>query len=80
MPEHYDYSEPSRLLSLARLTSYRTSLATQTDAQLFGSYCWNLAIVGAFIHYCNSLKYLFEMRLIMLLLQNIRLQINIGLS
>lgn len=48
MHEHYDYSEPARLLSLPRLTSYRTSLATQTDAQLFGSYCWNLAVVGAF--------------------------------
>ena len=48
MPENYDYSEPARLLSTARLSSYRTSLATQTDAQLFGSYCWNLAIVGAF--------------------------------
>ncbi|GKX52227.1 Abi family protein [Budvicia aquatica] len=48
MPDSYDYTEPARLLSAARLSSYRVSLATQTDAQLFGAYCWNLAIVGAF--------------------------------
>jgi len=48
MPESYDYSEPTRLLSRIRLSSYTTSMATQTDAQLLGAYCWNLAIVGAF--------------------------------
>ncbi|WP_313130466.1 MULTISPECIES: Abi family protein [Enterobacteriaceae] len=48
MPENYDYSEPARLLSRIRLSSYKTSLTTQTDAQLFGAYCWNLAVVGAF--------------------------------
>ncbi|WP_171884929.1 MULTISPECIES: Abi family protein [Serratia] len=48
MPNSYDYTEPARLLSTARLSSYKVSLATQSDAQLFGAYCWNLAIVGAF--------------------------------
>lgn len=48
MPESYDYSEPARLLSRIRLSSYTTSLATKTDAQLLGAYCWNLAVVGAF--------------------------------
>jgi hypothetical protein len=48
MPENYDYSESSRLLSRIRLSSYKASLSTQTDAQLFGAYCWNLAIVGTF--------------------------------
>lgn len=48
MPFSYDYSEPRRLLSLARLSSYQTSLSTNNDAELFGGYCWNLAIVSAF--------------------------------
>lgn len=48
MPENYDYAEPARLLSRIRLSSYKTSLATQNDAQLFGAYCWNLNVVGAF--------------------------------
>ncbi|WP_118986493.1 Abi family protein [Photorhabdus sp. CRCIA-P01] len=48
MPHNYDYSEPERLLSKARLTSYRTSLITRNNSQLFGAYCWNLAVVSAF--------------------------------
>lgn len=71
MPESYDYAEPTRLLSRIRLSSYATSLATQTDAQILGAYCWNLAIVGAFypliqvvevalrnaLHHVTSAKY-----------------------
>lgn len=71
MPETYDYAEPIRLLSRIRLSSYTTSLSTQTDAQLLGAYCWNLAIVGAFypliqlvevalrnaLHHVTSAKY-----------------------
>ncbi|MGL5073729.1 MAG: hypothetical protein ACRC61_21015 [Aeromonas salmonicida] len=48
MPFNYDYSEPARLFSSARLLSYETSIATENDAQLFGAYSWNLSIVGAF--------------------------------
>lgn len=48
MPFNYDYSEPTRLFSSARLSSYETSIATENDAQLFGAYSWNLSIVGAF--------------------------------
>ncbi|PIP98561.1 MULTISPECIES: hypothetical protein [unclassified Shewanella] len=48
MPLLYDYAEAERLLSPARLSSYRTSITPENDAQLFGSYSWNLAVVGAF--------------------------------
>ncbi len=48
MPQSYDYQEPRRLLSQQRLTSYESSLKTQNDAELFGAYCWNLAVTGAF--------------------------------
>lgn len=48
MPQNYDYQEPRRLLSQQRLTSYESSLKTQNDAELFGAYCWNLAVTGAF--------------------------------
>lgn len=48
MPENYDYSEPTRLLSAVRLSSYKSSLEPHNDAQLLGAYCWNLAVVSAF--------------------------------
>ncbi|RBP10222.1 hypothetical protein [Pseudocitrobacter faecalis] len=48
MPENYDYAEPTRLLSTVRLSSYKSSFQPQNDAQLFGAYCWNLAVVSAF--------------------------------
>ncbi|MEK9496486.1 Abi family protein [Photorhabdus sp. P32] len=48
MPFSYDYSEPERLISSARLSSYRTSIIPENDAQLFGAYSWNLAVVGVF--------------------------------
>ena len=48
MPFSYDYAEAKRLLSTARLSSYKTSVLPENDAQLFGSYNWNLAVVGAF--------------------------------
>ncbi|WGO83461.1 hypothetical protein [Arsenophonus apicola] len=48
MPFNYDYDEPRRLITQSRLSSYSTSIATENDAQLFGAYSWNLAVVGAF--------------------------------
>ncbi|MCL1062587.1 hypothetical protein MK852_10615 [Shewanella benthica] len=48
MPFLYDYAEAERLLSPARLSSYKTSITPENDAQLFGSYSRNLAVVGAF--------------------------------
>lgn len=48
MPLNYDYDEPRRLITQSRLSSYSTSIATENDAQLFGAYSWNLAVVGAF--------------------------------
>ncbi|MGL4333725.1 MAG: hypothetical protein ACRCSC_01540 [Lactococcus garvieae] len=48
MPLNYNYDEPRRLITQSRLSSYKISLATENDAQLFGAYSWNLAVVGAF--------------------------------
>lgn len=48
MPFNYGYDEPRRLITQSRLSSYSTSIATENDAQLFGAYNWNLAVVGAF--------------------------------
>ncbi len=48
MPFNYDYDEPRRLITQSRLSSYSTSITTENDAQLFGAYSWNLAVVGAF--------------------------------
>lgn len=48
MPHSYNYSEANRLLSAARLSSYRDALSPNSDAQLIGAYNWNLAVVGAF--------------------------------
>jgi hypothetical protein len=48
MPNPYDYSEPKKLISDARLSSYKNSLALKTDAEILGAYSWNLTLVGAF--------------------------------
>lgn len=48
MPTNYDYNEPKRLITQSRLSSYSTSIGPENDAQLFGAYSWNLAVVGAF--------------------------------
>jgi hypothetical protein len=48
MPNSYDYSEPKKLISEARLSSYKDSLALKTDAEILGAYSWNLTLVGAF--------------------------------
>lgn len=48
MLTEYDYTEATRLLSLPRLASYKTSIASKDDAELFGAYSWNLAVIGAF--------------------------------
>jgi len=48
MPHTYNYDEPLRLISNARLSSYRISIQPANNAELFGSYSWNLTLVGAF--------------------------------
>ncbi|MGS2724917.1 hypothetical protein ACVBEJ_14345 [Porticoccus sp. GXU_MW_L64] len=48
MPRSYDYSEPKRLFSKARLTSYQAGIDPEDDAALMGAYSWNMALVGAF--------------------------------
>ena len=48
MPNDYDYTEPKKLISAARLSSYKNSLGLEEDAQLLGAYSWNLTLVGAF--------------------------------
>lgn len=48
MPHNYNYDEPLRLISSARLSSYRVSIRPSNNAELFGAYSWNLTLVGAF--------------------------------
>jgi len=48
MPHDYDYTEPKKLISSARLSSYRHSLGLTSDAELLGAYSWNLTLVGSF--------------------------------
>ncbi len=48
MPINYNYSEPERLFTSARLSSYKSAINTKNNAELFGAYNWNLAVIGAF--------------------------------
>lgn len=48
VPHNYDYTEPKKLISNARLSSYKNSLGLNNDAELLGAYSWNLTLVGAF--------------------------------
>lgn len=48
VPRNYDYTEPKKLISNARLSSYKNSLGLNNDAELLGAYSWNLTLVGAF--------------------------------
>lgn len=48
MPFEYDYSEAKKLISSARLSSYKKFINSDNDAELLGAYSWNMAIVGAF--------------------------------
>jgi len=48
MPFEYNYSEAKRLISSARLSSYKKIINSDNDAELLGAYSWNMAVVGAF--------------------------------
>ena len=48
MPLNYDYDEPKKLISDARLSSYKHIICSNSDAELLGAYSWNMAVVGAF--------------------------------
>lgn len=59
MPKTFDFTDIERLVSSARLNSYRTAFRTVGKADLFGIYSWNLELSGAL----NSLLQLVEVAL-----------------
>jgi len=48
MPFTYNYSDAKKLISSARLSSYKNIIDSDSDAARLGAYSWNMAVVGAF--------------------------------
>ncbi|MEG3130820.1 Abi family protein [Pantoea cypripedii] len=59
MPKSFDFTDMERLISQARLTSYKSAFALTNKAEIFGIYSWNLELSGAL----NSLIQLVEVAL-----------------
>lgn len=47
MPKNFDFTDIKTLISTARLNGYRSAFDTESDAETFGIYAWNLELAGA---------------------------------